>query len=477
MADRLTGAATLRFRRVRGKVQAHVLEGSHRIVPNCPGKQGQSLEHGFIVVVPGATSTASLAPMRILGVSDFYPPTIGGAEIHLQTLFREFAARGHEASIATFAVEGLPGQEVDAGVHIHRLKGWNRVLRRFYDDPALNFHTPFPDPGVVSTLRRLVRDLRPDVISAQGWMGYSAMAVPDHLRPTLTLTLQDYGFTCPKRTMVYRNQETCSGPALRKCVGCAGEHYGRSRGLALTAGARASRRLLARVDAFIAISSAVRDITLEALPEANDRLVVIPDAIPSDVGRFQGGSRPSFLPDDAYALFVGALGPHKGIDILLEALQLLDGEIPVIAIGPRRHDTPKLPPTMHLIEGLPHEQVMQAWSHCTFGIVPSTWPEPLGLVAIEPMACGKPVIGSAIGGITDIIVHGETGLLVPPEDSQALAAAMRRLWRDPVEREAMGSAGALRARRYEAPTIAQRMESLFADLVGSRSPGISLKSR
>jgi glycosyltransferase involved in cell wall biosynthesis len=81
-------------------------------------------------------------------------------------------------------------------------------------------------------------------------------------------------------------------------------------------------------------------------------------------------------------------------------------------------------------------------------VVPSTWAEAFGLAALEPMAHGIPVIASNAGGLPEVVVDGETGLLVPPGDEAALEAALRRLLDDPAERIRMGENGRRRAATY-----------------------------
>src|SRR5207302_1759145 len=79
-------------------------------------------------------------------------------------------------------------------------------------------------------------------------------------------------------------------------------------------------------------------------------------------------------------------------------------------------------------------------------VVCTPWYEPFGIVPLEAMACGVPVIASAVGGLTDTVVHGETGLLVPPRDPAAVAEAAKRLLACPVMRASFGRAGVRRAR-------------------------------
>ena len=172
------------------------------------------------------------------------------------------------------------------------------------------------------------------------------------------------------------------------------------------------------------------------------------------------------LPAQAYILFVGALAPHKGILPLLSAYQRLDSPPPLVLIGTIWPDTPKaLPARVTVLEGLPHPQVMVAWDHCLFGVLPSICAEALGDVVIEAMSVGKAMVGSRAGGIVDLIEDGETGLLVPPGDVDALAAAMKRLIAEPDLRERLGGQARVRARRFTPEVIVPQFIALYQSLV------------
>src|SRR5690606_9136725 len=125
---------------------------------------------------------------------------------------------------------------------------------------------------------------------------------------------------------------------------------------------------------------------------------------------------------------------------------------PLVLIGYDTNEHPmrtrELPPGARILRNWDHGAVMAAWRRAAIGLGPSVWHEPFGIVAPEAMAAATPVIASRIGGLVDVVDDGRTGLLVPPGDAAALAAAMRRLTGAPDERRRMGAAGRERVARF-----------------------------
>jgi glycosyltransferase involved in cell wall biosynthesis len=299
----------------------------------------------------------------------------------------------------------------------------------------------------------------------------------------LVLSVRDYGYSCALRTLM-RGDEVCSGPGVAKCLTCAAGHYGWPKAAGAVAGVLGGRALLARkTSAIHCVSEFVetvmrRDFVREQGTDAEHRTVqsvTIPDIVVIPEITDPNGSRLNEigpkavmldLPDEPFILFVGALQLHKGLQPLLAAYQQLESPPPMVLIGSVWPDTPgSFPPGVTVLRNLPHADVMYAWQHSLFGMVPSIWPDPLPGTVREAMSQGKAVIGSATGGIVDMIVPGVTGLLVPPGDVAALRSAMALLIGDGELRDRLGAAARERAARYAADEVAPSFERLYAQLL------------
>ena len=400
-------------------------------------------------------------------LSQFYAPVVGGEERHVQDLSIALAARGHDVAVATLAQAGRADFEIDHGVRVYRLRGSLQRATWLFKEAERRHAPPLPDPELTWALRRVVMQERPHVVHAHNWLVHSFLPLKRWSGAKLVVTLHDYSLRCPKKRLMYRDQP-CDGPAVRKCLSCAGQHYGPAKGGLTTAGnwmmGAVERRA---VDMFVAVSHATA--IGNGIDGERPKLQVIPNFVPDTDAAEHAGHEAylSQLPADGYLLFVGDLSREKGVDVLIEAYGGLIGAPPLVLIGRRLPETPgALPPNVVLLDRWPHGSVMEAWRHSSIALVPSTWPEPFGIVAIEAMACGRPVIASDIGGLRDIVVDGETGLRVPARDPAALRQAMARLLADGKLRERMGRAGQERVGQFRAGAVVPRIERAYQSLVG-----------
>jgi glycosyltransferase involved in cell wall biosynthesis len=234
-----------------------------------------------------------------------------------------------------------------------------------------------------------------------------------------------------------------------------------------------------RVDRYIAVSAPVAKACASLTSLDQTPIQVIPPFLSDFSLNTIPGDRPAFLPPTGdFVMFAGALGPHKGVDILLRAWAGFDPSVPLVLLGLPRPDTPlHFPEGVVVVENVPHDEVMRAWAHCAVAVVPSLWPDPCPVVTLEAMAAGRPVIASAVGGLPDLVLDGTTGVLVPPGDPQRLRESILQLLADPVRRAAMGDAGRRRAAAYSASIVVPEIEKVYQDVISNRPKPVAHRER
>jgi glycosyltransferase involved in cell wall biosynthesis len=278
---------------------------------------------------------------------------------------------------------------------------------------------------------------------------------------SLVVTLHDYSLICPKKNLMH-DGEVCDGPHLAKCCHCAGDHYGTIKGVVTTLGNFGSSYIARRiVDKFLAVSRSVA--RHNRLAEFGVSHEVITNFIPDDVAVLSPDIDPCVgeLPDE-YILFVGDLNRVKGVPVLLDAYAGLEDAPPLVLIGRRGVDMPDiLAPNVHQFGVWSHQAIMHAWHNCLFGVAPSTAPEACATVLMEAMASGKPVVSTNIGGTPDILVDGSTGILVPPDDVDALRNALQELLtnRDMITR--MGQTSREHVGHFKSGSVVPRIEQVY----------------
>ena len=249
----------------------------------------------------------------------------------------------------------------------------------------------------------------------------------------------------------------------------------------------AERTAVLAADAVIAVSQGMARDVLASYPELDPaRVHVVYNGI--DAAAYAPVAEVDVLeqhgvdPAQPYAVFVGRITRQKGLAHLLRAATDLPGQLVLCAGAP---DTPEIAAeTADLVaelqrsrdgvvlisEMLPKAQVAQLLSHATVFVCPSVY-EPLGIVNLEAMACGTAVVASDVGGIPEVVVDGETGLLVHYDESDprafetALAEQVASLLADPARAAAMGRAGRERAvAAFDWDAIARRTLEVYTSV-------------
>ena len=243
------------------------------------------------------------------------------------------------------------------------------------------------------------------------------------------------------------------------------------------------RTSLESAAAIIAVSNGMRSDVLNTYPAIPaGRVRVIHNGI--DTTEYAPDPRTDVLerygvdPARPSVIFVGRITRQKGVPVLLHAAAGLDPAAQLVLCA-GQPDTPELAAEVEglvadlraarsgviwIPEMLPKHAVIQLLSHATVFACPSLY-EPLGIVNLEAMACGTAVVGSAVGGIPEVVSDGETGLLVPPDDPAALAVALNTLVGDAARAAAMGRLGRERAvAEFGWKAVAAQTAALYAEL-------------
>jgi len=237
----------------------------------------------------------------------------------------------------------------------------------------------------------------------------------------------------------------------------------------------AERRKLLATLAVVATSSAwLRGRLLEGVPNAAREPVVLHNWL--DLGEVP----PSPPERERTILFAGRVVRDKGADTFVDACAIALPHLAgwrAVMIGADRFgpDSPETPWIAALrpraaAAGVemwgyrPHGEVMQAMARAAIIVVPSRWPEPFGLTALEAMAAGGALLCAPRGGLPE--VFGDAGIAIDPEDPAALAATIRALAPDKARLAALGAAGRARAKLFDLPVAAARLDELRRRAVG-----------
>src|SRR4051794_7185135 len=139
--------------------------------------------------------------VRILMLTDFYPPWVGGMEQYVHALSEQLVERGHDVCVVTLMRPDQPAERSENGVRVHHIRGTLGRLQMLYSDPRRTHAPPMPDPEVVRALRGIISRERPQIVHAHNWLVHSFVPLKPWSGAQLALTLHDYSFVCAKKTM------------------------------------------------------------------------------------------------------------------------------------------------------------------------------------------------------------------------------------------------------------------------------------
>ncbi len=386
--------------------------------------------------------------MKVSLFTNEYPPNIyGGAGVHVDYLAR-FLARLVEVEVRTFGEQNdLEGNNPQA----IGFPGWE-LLRQGKQPFAKVLQT------LAVNLAFNNKPLEADVVHCHTWYTFFAGFLAKILYSVpLVVTMHSLEPLRP-----WKEEQLGSGYSLSSWI---------------------ERNGVEQADRIIAVSAEMKEDIIKAYRIPSERVVVIHNGI--DLEQYRPTKDRSYLEgrgiDYPYLLFVGRISRQKGIIQLLEALERLDQvNLILCASSP---DTPELerevrekvsrnPRIKWINEMVSKEKVIQLYSHAEAFICPSIY-EPFGIINLEAMACKAPVIASRVGGIKEVVVDGETGFLVSPDNPGELAEKISQALNNPELMAKFKENGRKRVEQYFSwESIANRTVDLYhqvsRDLVGVR---------
>jgi len=400
--------------------------------------------------------------MKVLMLSDFYPPIIGGMERHVSLLVRELARRGHEVIVCTTGCKDLPRVDDNHGVRVMRFESLFQKMPFLYNDSRRRYLPPIQDLIITENLRTIVKQERPDIVHSHGWILYSFLPVKKQLGIPLIVTLHDYDFICPRKILL-TDHKICNRPFTIGCVACGVKSYGLTKSFFAYIGVRSNKKRLGLVDKYVAVSSFVKEAYCKHLGLSDKDIVVIPNFYEIKEQNEEVGE--PLLPDD-FILFVGVPTRDKGIDILVEAYRKLKTETKLVLLVIKHPEfCDRRTKNVTVIENAPYKVVNEAYKKCRFTVIPSICPDACPTVALESMGGKKAIIGSDIGGLRDIINDGENGILVRPNDPAELAKSMSYLLENPSACERMGEKGYTRLTNlFSAGKVVPEIENQYESI-------------
>ena len=381
-------------------------------------------------------------PTALTGRGARFDP-IGGMQTHTYELSRALDLLGIQQTIVTTRPPTAPREEA--------LGTYGRVIRLGLPIPRFRQFYSWQ-------AARLVPGLAADADMIHAHLGEDLAIVPLALRAArrhgqpLVLTIH----TSVRHTLAV----TSARSAVLKTVGGRLERRGEQAAHAIIA-------LVPRVAALIRADGIATPIHV----------------VPSGVvpGRLEDAAGPTHDPLEPIprprVIFVGRLHPQKHVDVLVRAAARMPGvSVVLVGDGPERPGLERLANQLrftrrvHLLGFVPHGQVASLLGASDVLAMPSRYEE-LGTALLEGMQAGLPIVASATGGIPQVIEHGRTGLLVPPGDPEALAAALMRILRDRTLAARLGDAASREAAKYDWSHLARRVLRVYERvLAGPRQP-------
>ncbi|MCS6804264.1 MAG: glycosyltransferase family 4 protein [Acidobacteriota bacterium] len=361
--------------------------------------------------------------MKLLQINEHYAP-VGGVEQYLLETSAHLERRGVTVAVLYAASSDrlfhVPDRQEIHLACLRQASGFSRSQR-------------------FERVRQAIEQIAPDVIQVHNLDEPDVIEYLATLRPTVQFVHAHSVKFCPGNGKFYRRtQEVCRRPFGPYCLMAPYLHHcGSQRPWRIVSSYGVVRRWLEVVPKLSKLIVASHYMKQELISVGIDaeHLVVNPIGIDIHAGLVD---EPLISLDPPVLLFVGRLYEVKGPHYLLAALEYIDMPCRVVIVGdgPEREQLRRMAancPARHLIEftgWIEQDELERCYRHASVVVVPSLWPEPFGLVGVEALKHGKPVVAFAVGGISEWLHDGENGFSVEVKNLPALAGAIKKILSD-----------------------------------------------
>jgi phosphatidylinositol alpha-mannosyltransferase len=379
--------------------------------------------------------------MRICQVSDTYLPTPGGIPEHIYHLSKELRRRGHYVRVLTANFRGPTSitmhSDSDDEQFIHRVgRGVIIPSNRSYARLTVDWH-------LGHKVKKFFLEEKFDVVHIHG-----------SLSPGLPLSAIKESRGTTIATFHSEHQSSWGYRMFREFL----NGYFR------------------RIHGIIAVSESARDSMAKYFP-GDYRL--IPNGVDTDFFTPDAPPLPAFNNNRPKILFMGRFEPRKGLTYLLKALPIIKQAVPdvqciVVGAGPfgyayySKFLDKSVVDDVHFPGLVPGPERPRYYATCDVFCAPSTGNESFGIVLLEAMATGKPVVASDINGYRNVLADGIEGLLSTPCDEQGIADRIIPILKDRERARKMGEAGRAKALTYSWPRVTDRIEAFYQEVIDRR---------
>ena len=375
--------------------------------------------------------------MKIALVSPYDFSYPGGVNIHVSSLSHQFTKMGHETKIIAPA-SGSVGYD----------SGFIRIGRTI----------PVPAGGTICRVSVSLR-LGPKIKSILKREKFDVLHLHEPFMPMLC-------------SAMLRFSNTANVATFHAFGGNPGYRFGQPISTIML------RRRLHKLDGKIAVSHAALEFASQHIPGYYN---IIPNGV--DLNLFNPDVSPidEFCDGKLNILFVGRMEPQKGVDYLIKAYKKVKEEIPnsrLIIVGPGTRLLGKykkevercgLRDDVVFVGGKPQNELPRYYKTADIFCAPATGLESFGIILLEAMALGKPIVATDIDGYREILNHGVEGLLVPPRDEKTLAWALISLLNDKPLRKKMGTNAIAKAAEYSWENVSQKILDYYQEILSEQS--------